>query len=312
VSSDLIQAALGGDEDAFRGLVDPYRRELQVHCYRILGSLSDAEDALQETLLAAWQGLGTFEGRSSIRTWLYRIATTRCLNMLRLARRRPRPEAHLAELNLPEPTRSGEVSWVEPYPDALLEGLADPAPGPEAQYETREAISLAFITALQLLPPRQRAVQILRDVLGYQAREVAHILDSSEESVTSALKRARATLQLRVPPPGERDEPPATSAAERELVQRFTRAFESSDMAAWSACSPMMCCSTCRRSRSSGRVTSEPSSSWRLCGEGQRDDSSRREQTGSRRLGCTWRSQTPACSSRWACWCSRLRAAGSR
>jgi RNA polymerase sigma-70 factor (ECF subfamily) len=227
----LIQAALGGDEDAFRGLVDPYRRELQVHCYRILGSLSDAEDALQETLLAAWQGLGTFEGRSSIRTWLYRIATTRCLNMLRLARRRPRPEAHLAELNLPEPTRSGEVSWVEPYPDALLEGLADPAPGPEAQYETREAISLAFITALQLLPPRQRAVQILRDVLGYQAREVAHILDSSEESVTSALKRARATLQLRVPPPGERDEPPATSAAERELVERFTRAFESSDMA---------------------------------------------------------------------------------
>lgn len=232
MSADLIERARTGDEEAFRELVDPYRRDLQLHCYRILGSIHDAEDALQETLLAAWRALGKFEGRSTIRTWLYRIATNRCLNLLRSDSRRPsEAETEMAEVDLPEPTRWGEVLWLEPYPDALLEGVPDSAPGPEAQYERREAVSLAFVTALQLLPPRQRAVLILRDVLGYHAREVSQILDSTEESVTSALKRARATLKHRLPAPAHRDQPPPSqSAAEYELVERFTRAFESSDL----------------------------------------------------------------------------------
>lgn len=233
VSTDPISKARTGDEDAFRDLVEPYRRELQLHCYRILGSAHDAEDALQDTLLAAWQGLGRFEERSSIATWLYRIATNRCLNILRTASRHPKTEDDMAKLELPEPSRMGEVLWLEPYPDSLLEGLPDKAPGPEAQYEARESISLAFVTALQLLPPRQRAVLILRDVLGYHAKEVAQILDSSEESVTSALKRARATLDERRPSQGQRDQPPlAGSIAERDLVERFTMAFESSDLEA--------------------------------------------------------------------------------
>jgi RNA polymerase sigma-70 factor (TIGR02960 family) len=230
VSSDLISGAAAGDEEAFRRLVDPHRRELHVHCYRILGSTEDAEDALQETLLAAWQGLGRFERRASIRTWLYRVATNRCLNMLRSASRRPRVEVPL-EPDLPEPTRLSEVVWLEPYPDVLLEGLADDPPGPEARYEAREAISLAFVTAVQLLPPRQRAVLILRDVLGYRANEVAEMLDSTTESVRSALKRARATLERQIQRAADREPPPPPhSAAEKELVERLTRAFETSDV----------------------------------------------------------------------------------
>jgi RNA polymerase sigma-70 factor (TIGR02960 family) len=177
VTTDLIARAQAGDGEAFGQLVDPHRRELQVHCYRILGSAADAEDALQETLLAAWQGLGGFEGRASIRTWLYRIATSRCLNARRSSKRRPRTDARPPGVNPPEATRLGEVVWLEPYPDVLLEGLADQRPGPEARYEAREAISLAFVTALQLLPPRQRAVLILRDVLGFHASEAADILE---------------------------------------------------------------------------------------------------------------------------------------
>jgi RNA polymerase sigma-70 factor (TIGR02960 family) len=228
VSTDLIARARAGDGDAFRRLIDPFERELQVHCYRILGSIQDAEDALQETLLAAWRGLGGFEERASFRTWLYRVATNRCLNALRSARRRPQLNTDALEPDLPEPTRLGEVVWIEPYPDVLVEGLADLPSGPEARYETREAISLAFVTAVQLLPPRQRAVLILRDVLGFHAREVADMLDSTEQSVTSALKRARATLQSRLPPFGE-EEPPH-SDVERELVERLARAFEASDV----------------------------------------------------------------------------------
>jgi RNA polymerase sigma-70 factor (TIGR02960 family) len=232
VTTELISRAAAGDEDAFRELVDPYRRELHVHCYRMLGSTEDAEDALQETLLAAWQGLARFERRASIRTWLYRVATNRCLNALRSASRRPRMDVPL-ELDLPEPTRLGEVVWLEPYPDVLLQELANDPPGPEARYEAREAISLAFVTAVQLLPPRQRAVLILRDVLGYRATEVAHMLDSTTESVTSALKRARATLERQLPPAADREPPPPpNSAAEKELVERLTRAFEASDVEA--------------------------------------------------------------------------------
>jgi RNA polymerase sigma-70 factor (TIGR02960 family) len=231
VTTDLLGRARAGDGEAFGRLVDPYRRELQVHCYRILGSVADAEDALQETLLSAWQGLAGFEGRASIRTWLYRVATSRCMDALRSARRRPPVSAPPAGLDPPAPTRLGEVLWLEPCPDVLLEGLADPAPGPEARYQAREAVSLAFITALQLLPPRQRAVLILRDVLGFHAAEAAHILDTSEESVTSALKRARATLERRRSVPGEREPPPPPgSAAEQELVERLTGAFEAADV----------------------------------------------------------------------------------
>ncbi len=229
MSTDLIDRARAGDEQAFGELAGPYRRELQVHCYRILGSAVDAEDMLQETLLAAWQGLAGFEGRASLRSWLYQIATRRCLNALRAASRRPQLAWPPPGVELPAPTRIGEVAWLEPYPDVLLEGLADSAPGPEARYEASEAISVAFVTALQLLPPRQRAVLILRDVLGFRASETASLLDCTEESVTSALKRARAALQYRRA--GSPDaEPPPDSAQERELVRRFTQAYEAGDV----------------------------------------------------------------------------------
>ncbi len=228
MTTELIARARSGDGEAFRQLIGVHRRELLVHCYRILGSAQDAEDALQETMLAAWQGLRGFEERSSVRTWLYRIATNRCLNALRSGSRRPRAGSPPSWAEPLEPTRLGEVTWLEPFPDALVEGLADRAPGPEARYETREAISLAFVTALQLLPPRQRAVLILRDVLAFRASEVAGMLESTEESVTSALKRARAAMARRLGPAGQREPaPPPGSPAEQQLVARLTEAFES-------------------------------------------------------------------------------------
>jgi RNA polymerase sigma-70 factor (ECF subfamily) len=230
VSADLVGRARASDGQAFGELVGPYRRELQVHCYRILGSAQDAEDALQETLLAAWQGLGGFESRASVRVWLYQIATRRCLNALRSASRRPPMDWPPPGVELPEPTRLGEVVWLEPYPDILLEGLADAAPGPEARYEAVEAISVAFVTALQLLPPRQRAALILRDVLGFRASEAAAILDCTEQSVTSALKRARAALQYQRARSADREPPPPDSARERALVRRFTHAYEAGDV----------------------------------------------------------------------------------
>src|SRR4249920_1369619 len=171
VSANLISRARDGDDDAFQELIEPHRRELQVHCYRMLGSLQDAEDALQDTLLAAWQSFGGFEGRASLRTWLYRIATNRCLNARRSASRRPAKEWDIPRVEPPEPTRLGEVVWLEPFPDALLDGAIDMPLGPEARYEQTESISLAFVTALQVLPARQRAVLILREVLGYRASE---------------------------------------------------------------------------------------------------------------------------------------------
>jgi RNA polymerase sigma-70 factor (TIGR02960 family) len=227
---ELVDRARAGDEQAFGELVGRYRRELHVHCYRILGSVLDAEDALQETLLAAWQGMPGFEGRSSVRVWLFQIATRRCLNALRSASRRPQVDWPPPGVRLPEPTRLGEVTWLEPYPDVLLEGLADAAPGPEARYEATEAISVAFVTALQLLPPRQRAALILRDVLGFRASEAAGILDSTEESVTSALKRARAALEYQRAQAADREPPTPGSARERALVQRFARAYEAGDV----------------------------------------------------------------------------------
>jgi RNA polymerase sigma-70 factor (ECF subfamily) len=220
-----LTRARAGDQKAFGELVEPYRRELQLHCYRILGSLQDAEDLLQETLLAAWRGIDTFEERSSLRAWLYRIATNRCLNALRDAKRRP-PEVRR---DLPQPTRMSEPLWLEPYPDVLLDGVPDQAPGPDARYETKEAVTLAFVTGLQHLPPRQRAVLVLRDVLGFSASETADMLDSSEASITSALQRARVTLENRVPASRERA-PLPRSERERELLARFAEAFEHGDV----------------------------------------------------------------------------------
>jgi RNA polymerase sigma-70 factor (ECF subfamily) len=221
--------AAQGDEEAFRELTDPHRRELQVHCYRILGSMQDAEDVLQETLLAAWHGLDRFEQRASLRAWLYRIATNRCLNALRDAGRRPPAPLDLP-FDTPEPTRVGEPTWVEPYPDVLLEGILDASPGPDARYETRETVELAFITALQHLPPRQRAALVLRDVLGFHAAEVADMLDSSVDSVKSALKRARATLEQCLPPADRNRSPLPDPPDERELVRRFADAFQADDI----------------------------------------------------------------------------------
>jgi RNA polymerase sigma-70 factor (TIGR02960 family) len=226
-----MSRARAGDGDAFRTLTEPHRRELQVHCYRMLGSLQDAEDALQDTLLAAWQGFGGFEERASLRTWLYRIATNKCLNARRSASRRSAKEWDVPNVEPPEPTRLGEVVWLEPFPDALLKRAIDVPLGPEARYEQTEAISLAFVTALQVLPPRQLAVLILRDVLGFHAKEVADMLDSTVESVNSALKRARASLQRRTPPAADREPPPASgSPSEDAIVAKFVRAWESADL----------------------------------------------------------------------------------
>jgi RNA polymerase sigma-70 factor (ECF subfamily) len=210
-------------------MIEPHVRELRVHCYRMLGSLHDAEDALQDTLLAAWQGIDAFQGRASLRTWLYRIATNRCLNVRRSTSRRAAREWNIPGVVPPEPTRLGEVVWLEPFPDALLDNDAHGQLGPEARYEQTESISIAFITALQLLPPRQLAVLILRDVLGFHASEVADILDSTVESVTSALKRARTSLQ-RLPATGDRQPPAPGSAVEVALVAKFVSAYESGDL----------------------------------------------------------------------------------
>jgi RNA polymerase sigma-70 factor (TIGR02960 family) len=227
--SDLIARARAGDGEAFRELTEPYRRELQVHCYRMLGSVQDAEDTLQETLLAAWQAFGGYTAeRASLRTWLYKIATNRCLNALRSGRRRAAREWDVPKVELPEPTRLGEVVWLQPYPDALLEGVAL---GPEARYEQAESISLAFVTALQVLPPRQVAVLILRDVLGFHASEVAGMLEVTVESVNSALKRARASLRRQLPPGDGREPPPAAgSPSEDAIVTRFVSAWQSADL----------------------------------------------------------------------------------
>ncbi|WP_425242706.1 RNA polymerase subunit sigma-70, partial [Trebonia sp.] len=241
-TTDLIARARAGDHNAFRDLVQGHSHELQVHCYRILGSLQDAEDALQETLASAWRNLGDFDQRSSLRTWLYKIATNRCLSMLRADSRRPRIALPLPDAALPEPASAGDAPpWLEPYPDVLLDHLVDQRPGPEARYETTEAISLAFITALQLLPPRQRAALVLRDVLDYHAAEVAQMLGTTQEAVSSALKRARATVDNHLADSsstgssssGTGSRRPARqpdTAAERRLAARFTDAMERADL----------------------------------------------------------------------------------
>jgi RNA polymerase sigma-70 factor (TIGR02960 family) len=227
VGAATLARARAGDEEAFRELTEPHRRELQLHCYRILGSVQDAEDMVQETLLAAWRSLEGFEGRASLRSWLYRIATNRCLNALRARSRRPREVQAMGDM--PEPTRRIEPLWLEPYPDVLLEDLPDRSAGPAARYEARESIELSFIVALQHLPPRQRAALVLRDVLGFRTAEVAEMLDTGEGSVKGALQRARATLGEMVP--ADRDRAPRpNSDRERQLVGRFADAYQSDDV----------------------------------------------------------------------------------
>jgi RNA polymerase sigma-70 factor, ECF subfamily len=227
VTEPALVRARAGDEDAFRALTDPYRRELQLHVYRIVGSAQDAEDLLQEPLLAAWRGLEGFEERASIRAWLYRIATNRSLDALRARGRRPE-DPRMTQM--PEPTRWSEPVWLEPYPDVLLEGIPDEAPGPEARYDTKESVALAFIVGLQRLPPQQRAVLVLRDVLGFRAAEVAGILDTTAAAVNSLLTRARAALDSRLPATGRERAPLPNSKLERELVGRFAETVENGDI----------------------------------------------------------------------------------
>ena len=227
MTEQTLARARAGDEHAFRELTDAYRRELQLHIYRIVGSAHDAEDILQETLLAAWRSLPQFEARASLRAWLYRIATNRSLDALRAMRRSP-GEARMTQF--PEPTRWNEPLWLEPYPDALLEGIPDEAPGPEARYETREGIALAFVAGLQHLPPQQRAVLVLRDVLGYRAGEVAEMLGTTETAINSLLRRARAAFESRLPAAARERAPLPSSKLERELVGSFADTVENGDI----------------------------------------------------------------------------------
>jgi RNA polymerase sigma-70 factor, ECF subfamily len=231
---ELVAAARRGDEGAFRSLVERYRAELHAHCYRMLGSLHDAEDALQDALLRAWRGLPRFQGRSSLRTWLYRLATNTCLDLIARRQRRMLPVEH----GPPADPLDGkgrplaETVWVEPYPDEVL-GLPDGFASPEARYERRESVELAFIAALQHLPASQRAVLILRDVLGFSAREAAASLDTTVASVNSSLQRARKAVDERLPEHSQQ----ATlrslgDAAVREVVERYVAAWERGDIAA--------------------------------------------------------------------------------
>lgn len=229
MTDEVLSRARAGDKGAFGELTEPFQRELQLHCYRVLGSVQDAEDLVQETLLAAWRGLDRFEGRASLRAWLYRIATNRCLNALRGRARRP-SEVPASALERPELSRRSEPDWLQPYPDVLLEDLPDRALGPEARYQARESIELAFVSALQHLPPRQRGALLLRDVLGFTAAEVADMLDSSEASVRGALQRARATLRTHLPARDRERAPAPNSPRERELAVRFADAVENGDI----------------------------------------------------------------------------------
>ena len=228
----LLDLAKTGDQDAFQHLAEPYRRELQVHCYRMLGSLHDAEDLVQETFLRAWRGLRRFEGRASFRGWLYRIATNASLNALASRASVPRvlPEAHGPPSDqAPKGGPATEIAWLEPYPDAALEGIVDAAPGPNARYEMREAVQLAFVAAIQHLPPRQRAVLLLRDVLSWSAAETARVLDASVASIHSSLQRARATLAKEFPA-GRPSSQAVPDDQQRALLERYVRSWESADL----------------------------------------------------------------------------------
>ncbi len=232
-SDDLITRARGGDGEAFRALTEPHQRELHAHCYRMLGSVQDAEDALQDTLVSAWQGLAGFDGRASLRTWLYRIATNKCLNAIRTTQRRPAKAWDIPGVVPPEPTGRGEVPWLGPWPDSLSSAALEVPVGPEARYEQTESISLAFVAALQTLAPRQLAVLVLRDVMGFRAAEVATMLDSTVSSVNSSLNRARTNLEVHRTRWRSAEAPPAPGSHEEEAITaRFVRAYESADVRA--------------------------------------------------------------------------------
>lgn len=216
-----LQRARAGDGRAFEELVRPYRRELHLHCYRLLGSLTDAEDVLQEALVAAWSGLPGFQERASLRTWLYRIVTNRCLNAVRDRARHTPPEP-VPPFRPPEPTRRTDVTWLQPYPDAWLDQIADAGPGPEARHGLRESVELAFVAGLSRLPPRQAAALVLRDVLGYSVAEVAGLLGTTPTAVKGALQRARTAL-----PAGE---PGSDVASPGDLPRRLAAAFVARDV----------------------------------------------------------------------------------
>jgi RNA polymerase sigma-70 factor, ECF subfamily len=229
---ELLEAARDGDEDAYRRLLEPYRGELHAHCYRMLGSLHDAEDALQDASLRAWRGLARFEGRSTLRSWLYTIATNTCLNSIA---RRPKRVLPI-DYGPPADPHKGvgeplvESVWIEPYPDEQL-GVEDGYATPEARYELRESVELAFVAALQHLPPSQRAVLICREVLGFSAREAAEALDTSIAAVNSALQRARKTVEQHLPDRSQQQTLRALGDNKlRELVKRFTDAMQSGDV----------------------------------------------------------------------------------
>lgn len=223
-TDELLSRARAGDGAAFQELIEPYRSTLLLHCYRMLGSLQDAEDLLQETLLAAWNGLSGFQERASLRTWLYRIATNRGLNALRVVDRRVPRSIPQAERELPQPSRRSTVTWLEPYPDTMLDDLHSTDRGPDGQLDSKETISLAFVTATQILPPRQRAVLILRDVLGFSIRDTAKVMEATESAVTNAHTRARAAVAGAV----RADQ--ASDQAERRLADRFAEAFMAGDV----------------------------------------------------------------------------------
>jgi len=218
------------DSEAFETLIEPFRKELRLHCYRMLGSVHDAEDLVQETLLRAWRGLAEFEGRASLRNWLYRIATNACLNALasRKSAQRMLPQELGPPSSAPPKVPAEDVPWLDPYPDEAFAGVSVAPLGPEARYEMREAVELAFVAAIQHLPPRQRAVLLLRDVLGSSAAEAAQLLEMSTASINSALQRARATLEARAGSPRRRA--PEGEAAQRALLERYVETWESSDL----------------------------------------------------------------------------------
>ncbi|QNE22096.1 sigma-70 family RNA polymerase sigma factor [Kribbella qitaiheensis] len=244
----VLVRAQAGDENAFRELTAPYFRELHLHCYRMLGSVTDADDVMQEILLAAWRGLDGFAGRSSVRTWLYRIATNRCLNAIRDSKRRP-PVEPVPPFDPPAPSRRSEVTWLQPYPDEWLHQLADSEPGPETHAVRRENVELAFIAALQRMPPKQAAALLLVDVLGFATTDVADLMDTSPTAIKGALQRARASLRTSqgskpADAPSRANSrssevPDATNrrgseipdaAAERQLARRFAEAFVADDI----------------------------------------------------------------------------------
>jgi RNA polymerase sigma-70 factor, ECF subfamily len=233
----VLAAAAAGDESAFARLVEPYRRELHAHCYRMLGSLYDADDAVQETLLRAWRGLGNFQGRSALRSWLYTIATNACLTQIS---RRPKRVLPIDYGPAADPREAPgrpviEQVWIEPYPDGTVD-LEDGLATPEARYEQREGLELAFIAALQHLGPNQRAVLILREVLGFSAKEAAEMLETTVASVNSALQRARATVEERVPAQTQQATLRALGDEElTDLVSRYVDAWERDDVEAFAA-----------------------------------------------------------------------------